>query len=261
MIKKLLLPVFLLSIQHCFSQPLFQLAPPMLKYKSGFFSGNTSFEVIFNQPGAEVRYTLNGMEPTENDPVYSTAVPITKRTTVKLKTFGNNFLPSETVTASFINNGKAIRQIQYSKPNESYANSKADILQDNIGGITNYRSGTWLGYDNDTVTITIDLAKKESINSILINLLQDENSWIFLPEQLLVYYYNNKQKIFLQTGKEVFQHHTPGPKQCNLREIAPAQKIKTDKLKLVLLPLKKIPDWHSGKGYHGWLFIDEIKVY
>ncbi len=36
-----------------FSQALFQLAPPMLKYKSGFFSGSTSFEITFNQPGAD----------------------------------------------------------------------------------------------------------------------------------------------------------------------------------------------------------------
>jgi Chitobiase/beta-hexosaminidase C-terminal domain len=261
MIKKLLLPVFLFSIQHCFSQALFQLAPPILKYKSGFFSGSTSFEVVFNQPGAEVRYTLNGKEPTDKDPVYSTAVPVTKRTTVRAKAFGKDFLPSETVTASFIKDGKAIRQIHYSKPNESYVKSKPDILQDNIGGITNYRSGTWIGYDNDTATITIDLAKKESVNSILINLLQDENSWIFLPEQVLVYYYNDQQKTYLQFGKKEFQHTSQGPKQCYVQEISPDQKIKTDKLKLVLLPLKKIPDWHNGKGNHGWLFIDEIKVY
>jgi hypothetical protein len=261
MIKKILLPVFLLSIHHCFSQVLFQLAPPMLKYKSGFFSGSTSFEITFNQPGAEVHYTLNGKEPTEKDPVYSTAISITKRTTVKARAFGKDFLPSETVSASFIKDGKAIRQIHYSKPNESYANSKADILQDNIGGITNYRSGTWIGYDSDTAIITIDLAKKESISRILINLLQDENSWIFLPEQVLFYYYNDQQKTFLQAGKQDFRHNVKGPKQCYVHEINPVQKIKTDKLKLVLLPLKKIPDWHNGKGNHGWLFIDEIKVY
>jgi len=261
MMKKLLLPVFLLLIQHSFSQPVFQLAPPLLKYKSGFFSGSTSFEVIFNQPGAEVHYTMNGNEPSENDPVYSTAVTITKRTLVKVKVFGKDFLPSETVSTSFIKDGKAIRRIQYSAPNESYAKSKEDILNDNIGGIVNYRSGGWLGYDNDTVTITIDLVKKGAINNVLIDLLRDENSWIFLPEQVLVYYYSDKQKTFLQTGKKEFLHDAPGPKQCYTQEINPAQKIKTDKLKLVLLPLKKIPDWHNGKGNHGWLFIDEIKVY
>ena len=261
MIKKFLLPFFLFSIQHCFSQPVFQLAPPLLNYKSGFFAGSTSFEVIFNQPGAEVHYTLNGKEPTGKDPVYSKSVSITKRTTVKVKAFGDNFLPSETVNATFIKNGKVIRDIHYSKPNKSYLSSKADILNDNIGGITNYRSGGWLGYDSDSVIIIIDLAKKETIRSVLINLLQDENSWIFLPEQILVYSYNDTKKTFVETAREDYQHTSRGPKQCKLVEILPGQNIKTNKLKLVLLPLKKIPDWHNGKGNHGWLFIDEIKVY
>lgn len=253
--------LLLFFVQYSYSQQQFQLAPPMLKYKSAFFSGSTSFEVIFDQPGAEIRYTLNGSEPTENDLLYSAPVPVTSKTKVKVKAFGKNFLPSETVNAAFIKDGLGISNSTFSKPNEYYANSKADILNDNIGGIVNYRSGTWLGYENDTVTITIDLKKKETINTVLINLLQDENSWIFLPEQLLVYYYSDKQKKFTLLGKEQFEHRTPGPKQCAMQEIKPTQKIKTGKLKFVLLPLKKIPDWHQGKGNHGWLFIDEIKVY
>lgn len=259
--RKIFSLLLLFLAQYSFSQSSFQLAPPMLKYKSAFFSGATSFEVIFNQPGAEIRYTLNGNEPTENDLLYSAPVPITKRTGVKVKVFGENFLPSETVSATFVKDGKAIREIQFSKPNDYYAKSKPDILNDNTGGILNYRGGGWLGYDSDTVNIDVNLKKKEAINTILINLLQDENAWIFLPEQILVYYYNDKQKAFVPAGKETFLHETPGPKECNLREIIPAKKIKTDKLKLVLLPLKKIPDWHQGKGNHGWLFIDEIKVY
>ena len=244
-----------------FGQPLFQLAPPMLKYQSAFFTGNTSFEVVFNQPGAEVHYTLNGNEPTENDAVYSGVVAVSKKTVVKVKSFGKNFLPSETVSATFINDGKAIKKIQYSKPDEAYANTKATILNDNVGGIANYRSGTWLGYDNDTVTITVDLVKKEKINSVLINLLQDQNSWIFMPEALFVYYFDEARKKYLPVGKEKFSQEKPGAKQCMAREISPSSPISAQKLKLVLLPIKKIPDWHNGKGNHGWLFIDEIKVY
>ncbi|MGZ8539926.1 MAG: chitobiase/beta-hexosaminidase C-terminal domain-containing protein [Chitinophagaceae bacterium] len=253
--------LLLFLVQYSFAQQQFQLAPPMLKYKSAFFSGATSFEVIFNQPGVKIRYTLNGNEPTENDLLYSTPVPISNKTKVKVKAFGKNFLPSETVSAEFINDGLGISSISFSKPNEFYANSKANILNDNIGGIVNYRNGTWLGYENDTVTIDIHLKKKETINTVLISLLQDENSWIFLPEQILVYYYSDKQKNFTLLGKEQFEHIIPGPKQCTMQEIKPPQKIKTGKLKLILLPLKKIPAWHQGKGNHGWLFIDEIKVY
>lgn len=260
MIKRLLFLFFLFLVQDCFSQP-FQLAPPMLKYKSAFFSGTTSFEVTFNQPGAEVRYTLNGNEPTEKDLLYSTPVPVTKRTQVKVKAFSKDLLPSETIGAQFIKDGKQISQVLFSKPNEYYAKNKPDVLNDNSGGLLNYRSGGWLGYDSDTVTITVDLKKKEVINTVLISLLQDENAWIFLPEQILVYYYNDKQKAFVPTGKETFVHESAGPKQNDMREIIPTQKIKTDRLRLVLFPIKKIPDWHQGKGNHGWLFIDEIKVY
>ena len=244
-----------------FSQPSFQLAPPMLKYESVFFTSNASFEVVFNQPGVEVHYTMNGNEPTENDAVYAGVVPVTQKTVVKVKAFGKDFLPSETVSATFINDGKAIKRIQFSKPNDSYTNAKADILNDNIGGIVNYRSGTWLGYDSDTVTITVELVKKEKINSVLINLLQDINSWIFMPEALFVYYYDDVQKKYLPVGKEKYAHDKPGAKQCNIEQISPSSPISAQKLKMVLLPVKKIPDWHNGKGNHGWLFIDEIKVY
>lgn len=258
--KKLiaLLPLFIFCQSFC---QQFQLAPPMLKYSSGFFSGSTSFEVIFNQPGAAVHYTLNGKEPTKKDLVYTKPVSISNKTIVKAKAFGKDYSASETVAAHFIKDGKGINKIQFSKPNEYYANAKADVLHDNIGGIVNYRSGTWLGYDSDTVTINIDLKKKEKINTVLINLLQDENSWIFLPEQLLVYYYSDKQKTYLPLGKEMFTHDIKGPKQCSIREIKPSSAIEAQKLKIEIFPLKKFPDWHGGKGSHGWLFIDEIKVY
>ena len=83
----------------------------------------------------------------------------------------------------------------------------------------------------------------------------------FLPEQILAYYYSDQQKAFLPLGKETFQFDEPRPKQVNIREIQPSMAITTKQLKLVLFPLKKIPAWHGGKGNHGWLFLDEIKVY
>lgn len=259
--KKIVLFFFLLNAHYCFGQQQFQLATPLMKYKSMFFSDSTSFIIIFNEAGATVRYTLNGNEPTENDFLYTKAVTITKRTLVKIKAFSNIFLASETVTAEFINDGKKIEQIEFSKPNETYATTNAAILNDNIGGNTNFKSGTWLGYDTDTVFITIKLKQQESIRSLLVNILQDENSWIFLPEQILVYYYDDNKKSFLPIGKETFSSESLSPKQCSIREISLSQKIETHKLKLILLPVKKIPDWHIGKGKHAWLFIDEIKVY
>ena len=259
--KKILLLIFIFIVHNCFAQQQFQLATPLLKYRSMFFADTTSFTINFNQPGATVHYTLNGEEPTEKDPLYKKRVPITKRTIVKAKAFSNNFSASETVAAEFIKDGKKIKQVSFSKPNEAYTTTNTAILKDNIGGNMNLKSGTWLGYNNDTVEISIHLAKKQNIHTVLVNILQDEGSWIFLPVQIQVNYYDEKLKVFIPTGTAVFLSDSASPKQCKAAEIQFAKKVNTAKLQLLIQPLKKIPEWHTAKGNHAWLFIDEIKVY
>lgn len=255
--------LFLLAItQYSFAQQLFQLAPPLLNYRSVFFQDKTTLEIKFEQPGAEVRYTINGNEPTAKDRLYTKPIVIAgKRTSIKAKAMGTDFLPSETVSVEFIKTGKAIQQINFSAPNPKYTTNNKNILNDQMGGNTNFSSGAWLGYDSDTVEIDIVLKKKETINAVLLDLLQNESSWIFLPEQILLYYYDEAQKSYLPLGKETFFSEGPSPKQCDAREIIPKRTIKTNMLKLVLYPLKKIPAWHPGKDNHAWLFIDEIQVY
>lgn len=257
---------FLIYLLFCVAstaqgQQLFQLATPMLKYESAFFNDSTSFSIVFDQPGTEVRYTLNGKEPTVNDLLYKKPVSITKQTLVKVKAFGKAFLPSETTTLLFVKDGKPISDIQFSKPHEQYSTNKKDILFDNVGGSLNFHNGTWLGYNSDTVEVLIHLQKKEQVSKVLIDLLQDEGSWIFLPQQLQVYCYDEKQQAFVLAANEQQLFEQQSPRRTVSKKVAVATKFKTNKLKLVLLPVKYIPGWHAGKGNHAWLFIDEIKVY
>ncbi|CAN5528140.1 hypothetical protein BH11BAC3_BH11BAC3_04370 [soil metagenome] len=253
--------IFLLFFQQLQSQPAFQLAVPLLKYHSAFFSGSTFFEVNFNQPGSAVHYTLNGNEPTETDPVYSSPVKISNATVVKVKAFSNDFLPSETIGVHFMQDGKAIRQMEFSTPDEAYKSNNPAILYDNIGGMADHKNGTWLGYKSDTVTITIQLKKKEKLKTILIDLLQDEGSWIFLPEHVFIYCYDKKSTSFVLSGEHINKQQMPSPKQTVMLDIPINPTLKTNQVKVVLVPLNKIPDWHNGKGNQSWLFIDEIKVY
>ncbi|MCU7552201.1 chitobiase/beta-hexosaminidase C-terminal domain-containing protein [Chitinophagaceae bacterium LB-8] len=260
--KKLMLPFFLLMVQYSFGQQVFQLTPPLLKYQSIFYDNKALLEIKFDQPGAEVRYTMNGNEPTEKDLLYTKPVVISgKRIRVKAKSIGKGFLPSGTATVEFFKTGKAIRKIEFSTPNPKYPGNGVGTLHDNIGGQMDLSSGTWLGYDTDTVTVTIQLKEKGSIKGVLVDILQNESNWIFLPEQVLLYYYDDTRNAYVPAGKEVFSSERPAPKQCSAQELIPNQKIHTDNLKLVFCPVKKIPGWHPGKDNHAWLFIDEIKVY
>jgi hypothetical protein len=216
--------------------------------------------MIFSQPGAAIHYTVNGKEPITSDPIYHSPLLISKKMILKVKTMGKDFLSSETVTVSFVPAGKAIKKITYSPPHESYANSRPDILNDDTGGSTNYRKN-WLGYERDTVQIDIELVKKETVRSVMLDLLQDEGSWIFLPTRIEMSYFDDRSNSWKPAGNREIVSNKPSPKQTVQEEMKLPIGVQADKLRLVLLSVKKIPDWHAGKGNHGWLFIDEIKVY
>ncbi|MBI1780965.1 MAG: chitobiase/beta-hexosaminidase C-terminal domain-containing protein [Sphingobacteriales bacterium] len=262
--RKLLLSFYCLPLIVSLSaQDSFQLAPPLLKYSSIFFSKQTSLTIKFIQPGAKVYYTTNNEEPTEQSNVYVKPVTISKNfTTIKAKAIGNNFTPSSTESVSFIKDGLPIKNVEFTKPNDKYPGSGSNTLFDNKGGNPAANNNTWLGYDCDTVTISLTLKKEKLIQSVLLNFLQNEPGWIFLPEQITAEWYNKKTNSYqlLATENISSEKETAGS-SCVYRLLSSAQKIKTDKIRIHILVKKSIPSWHPGKGNHAWMFIDEVKVY
>lgn len=208
--------IFLPYFQQLYSQPAFQLDTPLFKYQAAFFSGTTSFEVPFNQPHSIVHHTLNGFKPMKKDPVYFAPVKISKETVVKVSAFSQYFLLSATVGVYFMQDGKAIRRMEFLAPDVLNKSTNAEILYDNIGGITNLKSDTWLGYKSDTVTITIGPEKNEKLKHTLVDLLQDESSWIFTPEHVFVFCYDEKSAAFALISEHMNKQQMPLPKtNCN----------------------------------------------
>lgn len=261
--NSLLILLLVCSFRPLYSQELFQLAPPLLKYPSVFFENKTVAEIKFAQEGTSVHYTLNGLEPTENDPVYTGPVTITQNLTIlKAKAFGAAFLPSETATATFIKEGKKIKSLTYTIPHPSYPGNGEQTLFDNLGGVAQTSSKNWMGYQCDTVSITVDLGKRQKVNSVLLHFLQSEMAWIFLPEIIRIEGDNRKGTGLqllgtaqLKTDKETTGTH------CRYRQIKAIPKIKTRQLYITLLVPKEMPAWHAAKGQHAWIFIDELKIY
>jgi len=249
--------------QQVKAQNSFQLAPPLFKYSSMFFSNEAEVEIKFAQPGTTVHYTLNNNEPTEKDPVYAKALVLKNNfTTLKAKAFGTNFLPSETVEVTFIKDGKKIKTIASTQADLKYPGNGGQSLTDNKGGIDQQNSNTWLGYNCDTVTVNIELERPQPVKQVLLNFLQNEGSWIFLPEQILIYGFDKKTGSFLPLGKEVIagDKETSGSR-CVYQMISAKESTTTNKLLINILVKKAIPEWHPAKGRHAWMFVDEIKIY
>lgn len=255
--------LMLLAGFYCEAQSPVQLAPPLLKYHSVFFKKAADVEIKFAQQGTQIQYTLNNQLPTEQSEIYTKSIHINKSfTTVKAFVSGDGFLPSEIVTASFIKDGIKIKSVQQSPANKRFRGSGATALIDNEGGITDMNASTWLGYQEGDVEINMLLAKKQALSSVLINCLQNQGSWIFLPAQISVFYFDESKQSFELLGEQL---NAPTEKIstafCQPIIIAAAKKKKTKKIKIILKGIKNLPEWHAGKGQPGWLFIDEIKLY
>jgi hypothetical protein len=245
------------------SQDSFQLAKPLVKYESIFFRDSAKLELKFAQPGAKIYYTINNDMPSETSILYKKPIVLKNQfTTVKAKVFCNGFIPSETIEYSFAKGGQKIKRITSSLANSKYSGSGDSTLFDNKGGIENISSKTWMGFDSDTILLNIELAEKQYINEVLLSFLRNESSWIFLPKQVHVYYYDKGSDTYKLYRKAEFSSATASLPGCVLKRIAiPKPIIKSDKMKVMLVTVNKIPDWHPAKGQHAWCFIDEIKVY
>jgi hypothetical protein len=261
--KALFLFVFISTIAVLSAQDSFQLAPPLLKYPSVFFTKEAKIEMAFAEPNTQIHFTTNGEEPTDRDPIYKTPLSISKNfTTVKARVFSKIYQASDVVEATFIKDGFPIKSVDCTPPSPKYAGSGAASLMDNKGGTTAISSKTWLGFQTDTVEIVLNLHKKQAVKTVLLNLLQDYGSWIFLPEKIDVYAFDSKAKVFQLVGNQVFnQEKEIKGSFCTPSVLTVKKGVKTDKIKIQLFLVKQIPDWHAGKGSKSWIFVDEIKVY
>ncbi|MES1223473.1 MAG: chitobiase/beta-hexosaminidase C-terminal domain-containing protein [Bacteroidota bacterium] len=246
----------------CFCQQVFQLAPPLMKYPSVFFDKSIAVELQFREPGAVIRYTLDGSEPNEKSKLYEVPVIIsTNKTTLKAKSFSNNYLPSAAIEKTFLKNGLPVKSVTCTKPNEKYTGGGANGLIDNLGGISSPSSRTWLGFQTDTVSVELVLNQPETIKEVMIDFLHAEDSWIFMPQKILVFTFSETINSWQKFNEGTFSFNERSPaSNCEYVSFGgKSEKIK--RILLKILPLQKIPEWHDGKGTPAWVFIDEIKVY
>ena len=74
---------------------------PVFTPGTGTYADSVVFSITCATEGAEIRYTMDGSEPTATSTLYSTPITLTATTTVKAKAFKTDWNPSETVTAIY----------------------------------------------------------------------------------------------------------------------------------------------------------------
>jgi hypothetical protein len=76
------------------------LSPVQFGLPSGRYSGSATINLVQAQAN-EIRYTTDGSEPTSQSSIFNSFVNLTQTTVLKAKAFHPDFLPSETVSATY----------------------------------------------------------------------------------------------------------------------------------------------------------------
>jgi len=78
------------------------VAAPVFAPNAGTYQDSVRVTMSCATPNAQIRYTLNGTEPTSTSPLYSQSILITVTTTVKAKAFKTDWAPSGTTSGAYV---------------------------------------------------------------------------------------------------------------------------------------------------------------
>ncbi len=237
------------------AQP-FQLAPPQTQNSRIFASPSTSISFDFRLEGANIRYTTDGTDPTENSTIYTRPLKCNGFETIKAKSFKAGFLPSEAIVVEIIGaRSHPFDSIAVAPVPQKYPANGWKTLCDNHLGDEKFQKN-WLGFEAKAVELQLFFAKKYPISNISIGLLRQQPSWIFLPAAIEVY--DKKGKMLLRQTLPIEATELPSDQKIVNIEM-PSHRHKSLKIKLIALPT--LPEWHPGAGNNGWIFLDEVMAW
>jgi uncharacterized membrane protein len=238
------------------------LNPPIIENENPIISSVGTLVMKHKIPGTVIRYTLDGSDPDSvNAAVYSKPLIISRNTKLRAKAFKNGWFGSPTVEKFFFKAGYHVDSARLVKPADVRYPAKGAITI--IDGVTSDReqgSGNWLGFRDTDFQGYLLFKKPVKVSSVAFSMLRNIEGYIFPPVTIEVWGGPNEKslKLLKVLKPEMPVKETPSTELLVFEANFTPQELSC--LKLVAVPVSKLPTWHPGKGEKAWIFIDEVFV-
>ena len=234
------------------------LINPIIKTTSNPFIADATIS-LNAAPGLTIFYTTDGSYPTLDSKLYEGPFKVVESTTIKAFATGNG-KASKTSVASMHKlphpSWKIALNCSY---NPQYTAGGPNGIIDGLFGQTDWKKGSWQGYQNQDFEVVIDMGEEQEISTISANFLQDSRSWILFPNKVAFSYsLNNKDFIPLAEIK-----NTINANDYTNQIKSFSKEIKSTKARFIKVNAQnygKLPAWHQGAGGSAFVFIDEITI-
>ena len=152
------------------------------------------------------------------------------------------------------------RSIQlFSEYNPQYHAGGNKALIDHQRGNTDFRVGSWQGYQGIDLVVVVDLGAQTEIDYLAAGFLQDVRSWIFFPTEV-VFSLSDDGTNFRAVGR-IGNEAADDTKEALTRDFE--VRFKTREARYVKMEAHNrgvCPEGHLGAGSPAWIFADEIVV-
>lgn len=241
---------------------ILNLTPPILQNEEQIINKPITLQLKHFIKGVTIRYTLDGTEPDSiNSPVYNDNIVLTQNVDVKAKAFKPGWISSTVMENYFYSSKhKADSAINFSPPDDKYKGDGSKTLIDLVkGDAGNFRNEKWLGYRTNKMNTLLLFVSPVNVKSVSLSTLIDIGGYIMPPLSIEVWGGNDSVHLKLLkriTPEQPTKVIPPFAKVFDLT-FAP---VTVKYLKVIAVPVPKLPQWHPGKKDKGWIFTDEIFV-
>ena len=238
---------------------IIKLNPPMIENEEEIVLQPVPLLLKHYVKGVTIRYTTDGTQPDSLASVYKGDFMVDKNMIVKVKAFKPGWISSDVEERTFYKAGYKIDSIRFLQPSpdKPYTTMSASILGDTKKGDQNFRSGKWIGYRGIPMQALMYFEMPKPIASVTVSNLIDIGGFILPPQQIEVWAGNHPEQLRLIKKINPEQPVKDGPgflKGYELNFKAITEKY----LKVVVVPVAKLPLWHKAKKDKAWIFVDEI---
>ena len=208
---------------------------------------------------AEIRYTLDGTEPTANSALYTGAIVLQKSAKIRAAAFRNGKRSSVTSQDISFNKATACPVELLQPTHKNYTYKGGATLTDGLLGDKGFGTGRWLGFSGNDLEAIIDLKQNTDVSSVSLNTCVDKGSWIFDARNIEVSVSADGKSFTKVASKPLPALEEQTPDNIYTYELTFPQTT-TRYVKVTATSEHNIPEWHGGKGKPAFLFVDEISI-
>jgi len=244
-----------------------------VNYSKGSFAVAVKTDLVANkhqmrvqleseQAHAEIRYTLDGSEPTMQSKLFRKPFTLSQTATLTAGVFVEGKLKEEATREEVLVHKALGAEVRYAiPPSQKYFSGGVLGLVDGKRGSTIALDETcWQGFEGDDAEVTLDLHKTVAIQKIASTFAQQRAKWIFLPS-FVEYFVSTDGKTFEPLAK--IDHQVSVEQEGALVQDFTATLAVPKPCRYVRMRAKNLgvcPPGHPGAGGKAWVFVDEIAV-